>query len=103
MDNEQLLRSLYDEASQTMDLGSYDNYLEKLKVPETRKSFFDMISQDGIDVGGYDRLSNVVDEYYQAPTPGAKKKYNYPIGIPFAPRAYIRRWWKAARDGYSRY
>jgi hypothetical protein len=57
--NEEKAKVLYDEASKYFDLGTYDEYIQKMGSPEKRKLLYDNISSK-FDVGTYEEYESTL-------------------------------------------
>ena len=53
MPNKKDLESLYNSVSGKFDVGTYDEFLSNMNTPEKRKSFYDVVSKKGYDLGDY--------------------------------------------------
>jgi hypothetical protein len=49
------LKKLYNAVSSKFDIGSYEEFSSKMDTPDRRKSFYDVVSNKGFDLGDYDK------------------------------------------------
>lgn len=48
------LKKLYDSVSAEFDIGDFETFSSKMKTPEERKSFYDKVSESGLDLGDFE-------------------------------------------------
>ena len=52
------LKKLYDAISPKFDIGDFDTFSQKMQTPEQRKSFYDVVSSKGLDLGDYNEYED---------------------------------------------
>jgi hypothetical protein len=66
--DEKELQALYNAMSKTLDIGGYDQFKAKMQTTDDRKRFYDVVGQNGFDLGNYSEYENRIA--------GVKKKEN---------------------------
>lgn len=72
-------QKLYDAVSSKYDLGTFEEFSQKMNDGESRKKLYGQISQD-FDLGTVDDFESKMG-MTTSPTGDAKKKYRFPIRI----------------------
>lgn len=89
------LKSLFSAVSNKFDIGSFEDFKAKMQTPEARKSFYDVVSNKGLDLGDYNqyetRLKKNNDSQPTAPIQhvvyhGDTKDTNTSLGIQKQPK-----------------
>lgn len=56
--DEKELQALYNAMSKTLDIGGYDQFKAKMQTTDDRKRFYDVVGQNGFDLGNYSEYEN---------------------------------------------
>lgn len=52
---EEILKSLYEAVSGKLNIGTYEKFVGKMQTKEDRKSFYDLVSSKGVNLGEYNK------------------------------------------------